>query len=485
MKNKQKFQRIFISGNFNILHAGHLRLFKYAKSLGGKLFVGVFSDNLLGTKAYIDEVSRIDSIKNCSLVDEVSLIEKSLSETILKIKPDIVVKGKEHESLFNSEEKIVSKYGGKLVYNSGDTGYSSSLLIRKELDLNSSDNNKISDDFLERHGLIKDDLINTIHKFKNLKIAVVGDLIIDEYISCQPLGMSSEEPVMVISPQEEKKFIGGAGIVAAHASKLGAKVNLISIAGQDENYNFATKELDNNDVKYNLIVEESRPTTLKQRFRCENKTLLKVSKIQQTSASIETQNKIFLALKSMIKTIDLIIFSDFNYGCLPNELLGRLINLGKKNKCIMTADCQSSSQIGDIGKYKDVNLITPTEKEARISVKNQQDGLVVIADKLFERSKVQYILMKLGADGLLINLAKKPGSKIVTDKVPSFNNNPRDIAGAGDSMLVASSLSLACGSNIWLSSLLGMFMASIQVGQLGNLPIDQKQLIRAIKKQAI
>ena len=52
-------------------------------------------------------------------------------------------------------------------------------------------------------------------------------------------------------------------------------------------------------------------------------------------------------------------------------------------------------------------------------------------------------------------------------------------------MLVASSLSLACGSNIWLSSLLGMFMASIQVGQLGNLPIDQKQLIRAIKKQAI
>ena len=56
---------------------------------------------------------------------------------------------------------------------------------------------------------------------------------------------------------------------------------LISIAGQDENYNFATKELDNNDVKYNLIVEESRPTTLKQRFRCENKTLLKVSKIHK------------------------------------------------------------------------------------------------------------------------------------------------------------------------------------------------------------
>ena len=150
----------------------------------------------------------------------------------------------------------------------------------------------------------------------------------------------------------------------------------------------------------------------------------------------------------------------------------------------MTADCQSSSQIGDIGKYKDVNLITPTEKEARISVKNQQDGLVVIADKLFERSKAQYILMKLGADGLLINLAKNLGLRLSLIR-SRLSIIIQEILLAQEIHACCQFLSLACGSNIWLSSLLGMFMASIQVGQLGNLPIDQKQLIRAIKKQAI
>jgi rfaE bifunctional protein kinase chain/domain len=485
MENKIQSKKIFVSGNFNILHSGHLRLFKYAKTLGYKLYVGVFSDKILGPKAYIDQSLRLDSLENCSLVDKVILISSSLSHTILKLKPDIIVKGKEHELLYNEEEKIISKYGGHLIFNSGDTAYSSSLLIKKEINLEKTEQNSYSDNFLNRHNLKKDDLINTIHKFKELKVIVIGDLIVDEYISCQPLGMSNEEPVLVISPQEEKKFIGGAGIVAAHASRLGAEVDLISIAGRDDCYSFCLEELDKNNVKHNIITEDSRPTTLKQRFRCENKTLLKVSKIQPNSASIESQEKIYQVLNEKIKDTDLIIFSDFNYGCLPDTLLKRLIDLAKLNKCIISADCQSSSQIGDIGKYKNVDLITPTEKEARISTKNQQDGLVVIANKLFERSNADYILMKLGAEGLLINLAKKSKSKIITDKVSSLNSNPVDVAGAGDSMLVASSLSLACGSNIWLASLIGMFMASIQVGQLGNLPIDQKQLIREIKNQII
>ena len=80
----------------------------------------------------------------------------------------------------------------------------------------------------------------------------MGDLIIDEYITCEPLGMSQEDPTLVISPINKTKFIGGAGIVAAHAKNLGAKVDFYSVAGQDDLFKFAKKKLEN--YKVNLKV---------------------------------------------------------------------------------------------------------------------------------------------------------------------------------------------------------------------------------------
>ena len=77
-------------------------------------------------------------------------------------------------------------------------------------------------------------LINIINQFKFLEICVIGDLIIDEYITCQALGMSQEDPTIVISPIDSRKFVGGAGIVAAHASGHGAISSLISVTGEDD-----------------------------------------------------------------------------------------------------------------------------------------------------------------------------------------------------------------------------------------------------------
>ena len=73
----------------------------------------------------------------------------------------------------------------------------------------------------------------------------------------------------------------------------------------------------------------------------------------------------FQKLKKIIKKLDLIIFSDFNYGFLPQKLVERVIKLAKENKTYLVADSQSSSQIGDIARFKNVNLITPTEHEAK------------------------------------------------------------------------------------------------------------------------
>ena len=477
----KKNKTIFVSGMFNILHSGHLKLFKFAREIGSKLIIGVHSDKLASHKAYIDQKDRLEAVKNCTLVNKVVLINNSVSETLLNLKPNIVLKGKEFEKIFNEEANIVSSYGGKLIFSSGETIYSSKEILSKEFTEFASLKIELPKDYIERHNIDLDNIKNVIQKFKKLKVCVIGDLIIDEYIFCKTLGVSSEEPALAVSPQYKNKFLGGAGIVAAHSSALGAKVDLISIAGDDSEYHFAKSELNKIGVNTNIIIDSNRPTTLKQRYRSEDKTLLKVSYLHQSSISNEVQKEVIRRVEKKIKSYDLIIFSDFNYGCLPQSLVDKITKIGIKNKIIMTADSQSSSQIGNISRFKKMNLITPTEKEARISEQNQQDGIIVIAENIIKSSQTKNLILKSGADGITIHSTKNRPILNITDKLKAFNLASKDSSGAGDSMLVGSSLVLASKGTIWESALVGSIMASIQVSRTGNIPITSKELIQEIK----
>ena len=189
-----------------------------------------------------------------SIVDEAFIIETNILDIINKLKPDIVLKGKEHEFEFNIEKDILQSYGGKLVFSSGEIIFSSYDLLYKSLNKTKNIIQKydISNDFLNRHSIKKKKLIKLIDNFSNLNVIVIGDIIIDEYITCEPLGMSQEDPTIVVQPIESKKYLGGAGIVALHSSSLGANVNFITVTGDDEINKFAKDQLN----KYNVFVDK-------------------------------------------------------------------------------------------------------------------------------------------------------------------------------------------------------------------------------------
>ena len=470
---------IFVSGNFNILHPGHLRLLQFAKKLGSYLVVGVNNDTIAGKSAYIKQNLRINNVKNLNFVNEVILI-KNLKSTILKIKPDTIVKGKEFRYKDNEESLIVKKIKTKLVFSSGDHNYFSKNLLKKEF-YNSTFDLELTKDYLVRNKINTKHLVKTIKKIKNINVCVIGDIIVDEYIQTNMLGLSNEEPCMVLNPTSQKKFIGGAGIVASHASSLGAKTYLFSVVGKDENTIFVKNELKKNKVNSFLYKDTIRPTTLKQRFKVENNSQIKISYLSQEPISNDIQKKIINRLKVILKNTDLLIFSDFNYGCLPQQLVNKILKIAKENNVLVTADSQSSSQIGDIARFKGVNMIAPTEREARVSVKNDTDGLVILATKLQQTSKSENIILTLGSDGVLIfSTSKNKENKI--DKLPALNNNPKDISGSGDSLLVMSSLFLALNSNIWEASLMGSLSAALQSSTIGNQPIKLSEIINLIYK---
>ena len=475
----QKNSTVLVSGIFNILHPGHMRLLKFAKKSGSKLIVVIESDKQAGNNAHIPESLRLEAIQSHNLVSESFISDEPINKIINRIQPDIVVKGKEHELLENPELEAVQSYGGLLLFSSGETFFSSVDLIKKDIKEIDAHSISLPNEYLKQHNLTKEKLINRLKKFAELKICVIGDLIIDEYITCHALGMSHEDPSIVVTPVDSQKFIGGAGIVASHASSLGASVDFISVSGDDESRNYALECLSNNGVNTSLLIDESRPTTLKQRYRSKNKSLLRVSHLYQGAISISHQNKMIELIKKGIEDKNLLVFSDFNYGCLPQSLVNDIMNITKNHKLFVAADSQSSSQVGDISRFKNMDLLTPTEREARISTRNHEDGLIVLAERLRQESSAKNILLKLGEEGLLIYTREDKAGRS-TDRITNLNTAVKDEAGAGDSLLITSAMAMACGADIWEAACLGSLAAALQVGRIGNTPLSLDEFLQVL-----
>ena len=182
---------------------------------------------------------------------------------------------------------------------------------------------------------------------QSLKVCVIGDTIVDEYIQCDPWGMSQEDPTIVVTPIMTERFLGGAAIVAAHARNLGAESAVfISITGDDDTGGMLLKKLDSYGVTARLLKDDSRPTTLKQRYRAGSKTLLRVSHLRQHKINKELQAQAFDHVKQTIADADLLIFADFNYGALPQKLVDAVSNECRQRDVMIVADSHVHRRLG-------------------------------------------------------------------------------------------------------------------------------------------
>lgn len=466
---------VFVSGNFNIVHPGHLRLLRFAAECGHFMVVGVNANETSGV--LVTAELRLEGVKAVNFVDYAFMLSAPVEDLIRQLKPSIVCKGKEHELRSNPEQDAVDSYGGKLLFSSGDMRFSSIDLLKREMAGSPVPSILQPTGFPESHGFTMQSLREIIDRLKDLRVMVLGDLIIDEYIICDALGMSQEDPTLVVSPIQEKRFLGGAGIVASHASGLGATVRYFTVSGNDTSAIFARERLHDYGVDAVIHVDTSRPTTLKQRYRAADKTLLRVSRLRMHDIDQQLSDDLLASVKSGLPDTDLVIFADFNYGSLPQGLVDAVTQECARRQVLMVADSQSSSQIGDLSRFKGMMLLTPTEREARLAVRDFQSGLVVLAEKLREKSHAESIIMTLGKEGSIGHAASAESDEWLTDRIPSMNIAPRDPAGAGDSLLACASMAMAVGADLWQGMYLGSIAAACQVSRVGNTPLSPAEIL--------
>lgn len=476
-KAEGKERIVFVSGTFNIVHPGHLRLLRFAAECGDFLVVGVLAERL-APGARLQEVMRLDGVAAISWVGHAFILDDAPADFIAALQPAVVVMGKEHENAINPEQTVVQAYGGQLLFGSGDTTFSSLELLRRETELVNHSSIIKPKDYIAHHGIDLSTLDALFAKMRGLKVCVIGDTIVDEYIQCDPLGMSQEDPTIVVTPIMSNKFLGGAAIVAAHAKGLGAgAVRFITVIGDDETSAYVADKLVAYGVDAKLVTDDSRPTTLKQRYRAGNKTMLRVSHLRQHKISKTLQRQVLDHVIAALVDADLLIFSDFNYGVLPQELVDEVSRECAQRGIMMVADSQSSSQVGDVSRFKNTALLTPTEREARLALGNYEDGLVVLAEALRKKTNAHNIAITLGVEGLLIHAAHPDKTEWLTDRLPALNTAPKDTAGAGDCLLVCTAMALVLGRPIWESLYLGSVAAACQVGRIGNIPLTAAELL--------
>lgn len=469
----------FVSGNFNIVHPGHLRLLNFAAECGQFLVVGVNDNHAEDT--FLDEQHRLEAVQSIGVVNHAFILRAPVAAYLAALRPDVVIKGKEHEGGHNPEQAAISAYGGRLIFSSGEVLFSSLDLLQRELRETRLSTITKPRDFPARHHFADAGLVEVVARFSSLRVLVIGDLVVNEYITCDPLGMSREDPTIVVTPIRSDRFVGGAGIVAAHARGLGARVDFFTVGGEGDALAFARERLAQFGVSASIFVDASRPTTLKQRFRASGKTLLRVSHLRQHDIGRPLAAELVRDICARLDDIDLVVFSDFNYGCLPQEVVDAVGAECARRGISAVADSQSSSQLSDISRFKGMRLITPTEHEARLAMRDHGTGLVVLAESLRRQAGADNVIVTLGGEGLLVQSGRPGHHGLVTDQLPALNSAPKDVSGAGDSLVTCAAMALAVGVDIWQAAYLGSLAAACQVGRVGNTPLSAAELIAELR----
>ncbi|MBW2981200.1 D-glycero-beta-D-manno-heptose-7-phosphate kinase [Candidatus Woesearchaeota archaeon] len=308
----------------------------------------------------------------------------------------------------------------------------------------------------------KEKLLGIIEQFKNKKILVIGDVMLDKYIVGDVSRISPEAPVQVVKVTAEGFAPGGAANVANNLSALGGKSFMVGIVGEDNAKNTLFREFSKRNINVDgIFADKTKPTIQKVRILAMGQQLLRVDyeKVDSTDESIA--DGIIEFAKQKINEIDAIIVSDYAKGVVTKSVMENLIGLAKSKNKILVVDPKPKH----IDFYKGVTLITPNHREAsRITnIEEQSDEAVLrMGNNLLKRLDTE-ILITRGEKG--ISLFEKDGN--VTN-IPTKAKEVYDVTGAGDTAVAALTLALASGATTKEAAVIANHAAGITVGKVGT-----------------
>tara|TARA_Y100000310_G_scaffold338698_1_gene429156 strand:+ start:3605 stop:4543 length:939 start_codon:yes stop_codon:yes gene_type:complete len=299
--------------------------------------------------------------------------------------------------------------------------------------------------------------------FEDVKILVVGDVMLDKFTYGNVNRISPEAPVQVVHAKEENYNVGGAGNVAANVVSLKGNCSLVGVAGEDYYKDILGGLLKEENIDASIIIDKSRPTILKSRFYSMGQQLLRVDYEKVDSLEGNHVDEIISFVKN--NKFDIIIVADYAKGMVSKRLMGELVKL---NVPILVDPKPQNKEL-----YSGVFMMTPNLKEAREMSSVEGNVEEIGADLV--RKFDSHILITRSSDGMSLFL-KSGGVK----HFPSIAREVYDVSGAGDTVIAVLGLCLASGMNIEESIRVSNAAAGIVVRKVGTAKVNLEELKKVL-----
>jgi len=315
--------------------------------------------------------------------------------------------------------------------------------------------------------------------FSNIKVAVVGDVMLDTYWWGRVDRISPEAPVPVVAVAEKEYRIGGAGNVALNVQSLGAQVSMISILGNDDDGSTLSKLLQdkNIDTRY-LVKSENRITTNKIRIISRNQHMMRLDAEHTNDLDEKEATALLTAFENYIneEAPQVVILEDYNKGVLTENVITRIIALCREKNIFTTVDPKRKNFFA----YKGVDIFKPNLKEVR-------EGLNILTEDLETRELEN--IHRLLAEQLqhrisFITLSEKgvffqEGN--TASLIPTHIRSIADVSGAGDTVIAVASLVYAATKNNTLMAEMANIAGGLVCEEVGTVAIDKEKLLAECK----
>jgi D-glycero-beta-D-manno-heptose-7-phosphate kinase len=330
-------------------------------------------------------------------------------------------------------------------------------------------------------------LTQIVDKFRDIKIAVVGDLMLDVYIWGETSRISPEAPVPVVQVKKKSCCLGGAANVMRNVVTLGGNVKAYGVIGNDSDGDEMKKLFNSYNIDpVSLSVDNSRRTTKKERIIASAQQLLRVDFEDTEKLDDNIRQEIVVELKKLIDSnaIDAIIFEDYGKGVLNEEMLNQIVALAKDKNIISSLDPKP----GHLLKVKGLTVMKPNRSEAFAMTGTFSQGnciaveddkqLHAVAAQLLDEWEPDYLIISLAAQGMA--LFRKDEDMVV---IPTKAHEVYDVSGAGDTVIAAFTLALSTGSNPVEAAEIANHAAGIVVGKVGTVTVSKDELLESFNRE--
>ncbi len=322
-----------------------------------------------------------------------------------------------------------------------------------------------------------DKLINDI---SSIKVAVVGDVMLDTYWWGNVERISPEAPVPVVAVEKKEKRIGGAGNVALNMSAMNAKVAMLTILGDDEDGFQLTELLNQNNIDTNFILKSnSRITTNKIRIISRNQQMMRLDAEQTEDIKDADESALQQTIEQYINAEKpaVVVLEDYNKGILTKKIIETTIALCNKKNITVTVDPKRKNFFS----YKNATLFKPNLHEVFTSLNMLPEAitdrlLMEIHSKLKKELNHKISLITLSEKGIFYQ--QNDEKKIIA----SHRRNIADVSGAGDTVIAVASLVYAASKNIDLAAEVANIAGGIVCEEVGTVAINKDALIKECKE---